>query len=516
MDSGSVVTDAALDAIRKLLPKGMAGDAWAVDSGLRASNVALHRRYLDGDFDANMTDEMRQQLRIPEGRELGANHCELVVASMGNRLAVTGITGDTDAATKWLQEVANWNRFDGLQVEVHDSVLCDGDTFLMVDWDNETGRVRWTHEPAYDGIEGVVGIPKKRGRPELICAIKIWHETGKAFADTLRVNVYMPGEIRRYFQIGTASALQPYSADGQADTLPWVDKAGRPLPVPVIHFANRRRGSFGLSELRNVIGQQDQLNRTTHSIAMTTELSGFPVRWIKGWKPDAGVAPGMFLVLSAPKKNADGSIQAFTETQAKHLAAIEVGTFAQADVTPLLSAYDKVKSELAETTQTPEAAGVSEDASGESRKQYEVGLLGKIKRFHIKVGNDWENVAAMTTIVHDAFAPGKSPASLRWRTNWASAAIRSDNDVIAQAVLLEKLAGLRAALKHAAQATGWDEAEIEALIAEREEKDAAALEQMVQLAPGFNGRPGSAAPAAAPNQIPARVNGNGAANGGAA
>lgn len=500
MANTMVVSDAALDAIRKLLPKGLAGDAWARDSEIRAGLVALHRRYLDGDFDANMTPEMRNQLRIPEGRELGANHCELVVSSMSDRLAVTGITGDTDAATAWLQEIADWNRFDGLQVDLHDAVLTDGDTYLMVDWDNDNAQVRWTHEPAYDGIEGVIGIPLKRGSPDLACAVKIWHETGVTFADTLRVNVYLPGEIRRFVQRGAAgTGLEPYTEDGGEAVLRWVDKLGRALPVPIVHFANRRRAGFGISELSNVIGQQDQLNRTTHSIAMTTELSGFPIRWMKGWKPDAGIAPGMFLVIAPPKVNSDGSVAAVTEAQAKHLDAIEVGTFEQADITPLLSAYDKTKAELAETTRTPGAGGVSDDASGESRKQYEVGLLGKISRFHIKIGNDWENAAALSVVIHDAFASTKAPATSRWRAKWKSPALRNDNDVITQAVALEKLAGLRAALEHAAQVTGWDEDKIKELVEEREAKDAAALEQMVQLAPGFAGR--TAARAQTPQMI---------------
>ncbi|MBK9122820.1 MAG: hypothetical protein IPM16_06820 [Chloroflexi bacterium] len=37
--------DAIIDTIRKLLPKGIAGDAWSVDSAIRARSVALYRRY---------------------------------------------------------------------------------------------------------------------------------------------------------------------------------------------------------------------------------------------------------------------------------------------------------------------------------------------------------------------------------------------------------------------------------------------------------------------------------------
>lgn len=492
-------SDAVLDSIRKLLPKGIAGDAWATDSALQAQNVALYRRYMDGDFDANMTEEMRMALRIPEGREMGANHCDLVVSAMADRLNVTGIKGDSEAATAWLGDIAELNRFDGFQMDVHEAALRDGDTYVMVDWDNDAKHVRWTHELAYDGIEGMIGIPRSRSNPELAAAIKIWHETRSAFADTLRINVYFPNEIRRWIKVGVG-ALVAYTEDGQPDVLPWVDKAGRPIGVPVIHFANRRRGpgGFGLSELRNVIPQQDQLNRTTHSIAMTTELSGFPIRWIKGWKPDADIVPGMFLVIAAPKKNADGSMPALTEAQAKHLAAIELGTYAQADVSPLLSAYDQTKAELAETTRTPDAGGVSDDASGEARKQAEIGLIGKISRFQVKAGNNWEDVAELSVAVNDAYATTSAPKSGRWRTMWKSAEIRNDNDIITQAVALEKLAGLRAALAHAAMVTGWDEAKIAEIVAEREAKDEAALEQMVRLAPGFAGRGSEPQPAQLP------------------
>lgn len=482
--------DAIIDTVRKLLPKGIAGDAWAVDSAIRARSVALYRRYLDGDFDANMTEEMREQLRITEGRELGANHCELVISSMTDRLTVTGIDGGTAQATEWLRQIAEENRLDGFQMNVHESVLVDGDTYVAVVWDNENARISWVQELAYDGIEGVIGFPKSRSSSELAAAVKIWQETTEQFADTLRVNLYMPDRIYRYVRgINQANLRMLDEDEGQPQ--PWVDKAGRPLGVPFVHFANRRRGrgSFGLSELRGVVPQQDQLNRTTHSIAMTTELMGFPIRWVKGWQPDAGIAPGMFMVMAAPKKGSDGAVPSVTEQQARHIAAIEVGTFDQADVTPLLNAYRNTKTELAETTRTPSSMSVSDDASGEARKEAEKGLLGKISRFHVQIGNCWEDVARLTARVYDAFSPRTAPKSNRWTTHWKSAELRNNSDVLAEALIIEKLAGLKEALTYASTVTGWDAQKIEELVAEREAADQASLAQVMQLAPGYAGRP---------------------------
>ncbi|MBK9122819.1 MAG: phage portal protein [Chloroflexi bacterium] len=458
---------------------------------------------------------MRQQLRIPEGRELGANHCELVISSMTDRLTVTGIEGATAAATAWLREIAEDNRLDGFQMNVHESALCDGDTYVAVVWDNENARISWVQELAYDGIEGVIGFPKGRSTSELAAAIKIWQETTEKFADTLRVNLYLPDRIYRYVRGANEGGLRVLDDDG-GKPLPWVDKAGRPLGVPFVHFANRRRGrgGFGLSELRGVVPQQDQLNRTTHSIAMTTELLGFPIRWVKGWQPDAGIAPGMFMVMAAPKKAENGAIPAVTEQQAKHIAAIQVGTFDQADVSPLLDAYRNTKTELAETTRTPSSLSVSDDASGESRKEAEKGLLGKIARFHVTIGNCWEDVARLTTRVYDAFSPRSAPKSNRWTTQWRAAELRSNSDVLAEALILEKLAGLKEALVYAARVTGWDAQKIEELVAERQASDEASLNQMMQLAPGFSGRPAAVPQLSAPQQSTGTPDAQNGANGG--
>lgn len=481
--------DIVLEGIKSALPKQIVRDAWVADSSIRAANVALYRRYYDGDFDAQMTVEMRKALRLPEGREFDDNFCEMVVAAMSDRLIVTSIAGSTDEATAWMQQLANNNRFDGLQGDVHDGTLVDADTYLMVDWDNEEQRVRWTHEPAYDGIEGMIGIPKRRGSAELALAVKLWHETRTQYADTLRMNVYYPDHIERFINRGDGNGLQRFSEDGEPWRLDWTDRQGTPLGVPAIHFANKRRGKggFGLSELKNVVGQQDMLNRLNHSIVMTAETTGFRIGYSIGWEPDVDIVPGAFIVV-APEDE-DGNPKTPSAQEIEHLKAIKIGQLDVADLTPLLQARDKAEEKLGKTTRTPDVGAVADDASGEARKQAEIGLLGKIKKFQIRAGNSWEDAAALSVRVNDAFSTQKAPPSRSWRCEWKSAEIRNDNDVFAQAEVIEKLATLKAALQHMAQVTGWDSEYIEALLADREQQESQRMERMLALSPGFAGRP---------------------------
>lgn len=53
-----------LSTVKNQLPGGLARDAWVTDNRMRGEKVAQFRRYVDGDFDASMTREMQEMLRV--------------------------------------------------------------------------------------------------------------------------------------------------------------------------------------------------------------------------------------------------------------------------------------------------------------------------------------------------------------------------------------------------------------------------------------------------------------------
>lgn len=487
-----------LQTVKKLLPVGMARDAWVTDNDMRGGKIARYRRYVDGDFDANLTDEMRNMLRLKAGagNELAANWCAPVIQTMGDRLKVIAITAKDDTDTEWAEDILDHNRFDGLQLDVHESTLVDGDSFVFVGYDNDTQMPTLIQELAFDGVEGVLVIHDRSDRRKIICAIKVWQITRTEFADTLRINFFFEDRIERYFSPNVGGgALQAYTEDGQPAVLDWTMPDGSPIGVPVVQFSNRQRGNtpFGLSELESVTPLQDAINRNLHSMIMASELSAFQIRYVVGFKPPAALTPGMMISVNAgldttttphtPKTPSDGQIKWFD--------SIRFGSFEQGEIVPFLEQAKFLVDQIRQTTHTPNPEAVGTAASGESRKQAEIGLIGKCERFQVKAGNAWENVMSLAARVSAAFGVNRIPETTleaRWTCKWKAAELRDDTAFVANIMALKDAPEW--VLKRTMSVTGLSEDDIETITKEREKKKAEDFRRGLQMATNtFNSQP---------------------------
>lgn len=454
----------SLSMIQQVANKDMATDAWMTDNQLRGEMVARFRRYMDGDHDANMTTEMRQNLRISTNPDsshpFASNQCDNVIASMTDRLTVTAIEGDNDAATQWSQEVLDWNRFDGLQMDVHDATLVDADSYMLVEYDRDEGMSRFCHELAWDGINGMLVIYASDDREELAAAIKVWNETRNASADTLRVNIYYPDRIEKFISLD-GTRLSPFD-DPQAPgvwPIPWTTTGavgGEPLGVPVVPFTNKRRGKsgYGKSELADMIPLQDGLNRMLHSMVMTAENSAFPIRVAKGFEPPAGLTPGMWLKILRYETGADGRTR---PVPLKKDDVADASSLEQGTITSYIDGANFMIEQIEKVTRTPSMEGAN--LSGEALKQNEVKLLGKVRRFQVKAGNAWEDVMALAARLENAFGNNSIQAK-RWRTKWADAQMRNDSETIKNVSTLNWL-DVETRLNEIAPAFGWDKTTID-------------------------------------------------------
>ena len=215
----TVLTDA--------LHKQMSIDGWLAEVEARAEKIALFRAYQDGDHRANLTPEMKALLRVSDGTltELNGNYIDLIVQTMGDRASVSAIEADNNLANKWIAWVLEENYFDAMQAEVHEDTIRDGDSFIIVDWDNERQVPRLNHEPAFDGVEGVTVVYQGN---DIVAAVKVWQYIAGE-GTTVRINVYLPGEIRKYqSRNGATSNLEEL---GKAT---WTMRDGLPLGVPVV------------------------------------------------------------------------------------------------------------------------------------------------------------------------------------------------------------------------------------------------------------------------------------------
>lgn len=455
-----------LEAIQaRLMAAGMVlPQTWISDIEQWGQNVALYREYAEGNHRAKLTKEMREMLRISDARndQFSLNYCDLVVQRMNDRLVVTGVEGDGDDASAWSADVLTANRFDGLQMDVHEATIRDGITFVMATFNNDTQQVVLAHELAWDGDTGLIPVYDRMGK-RIAAAVKVWYEGSLS----RRVNIYYADRVEKY-DADTGGALLVHADevdDGDGESVvPWMDAQRRPIGVPVIPFVNRAktRLTTGTSELASIIPVNDSLNRTLVSMVMTSELSAFQIKIALGFEPPANVTPGMWVVVAA------GGLPDGQKADAKVLE--------QAQIVPFISQAQFLIDQIGTISQTPLPGQMGGDsASGEAIKQRETGLVGKVRRFQIKGGNAWEDVLALAANVQNAFGRTGAPKSTRWVCRWKDAEIRNDAEVIKNVKDTRDLMGDEQALREVAGVFGWDETQIQRIMAQKQRATVNAL-----------------------------------------
>ncbi|MBZ0295894.1 MAG: phage portal protein, partial [Anaerolineae bacterium] len=285
-----------------LMDQGLVAITWAGQMSTRGELVKLYRQYYEGEHRMKLTSEMKKMMQITDSPmdRYNANYCEMVISSMADRLevdtieATEAVESDTKPGQTWVDDVLKANRFDGLQIDVREAVLRDGETFVMVQYDDNAKRVILAHELAWDGDCGVMVIKDRMGR-EIVAGVKVWYE-----GEFRRVNIYYRNSIAKYNEQmvevtdpNTNETTQELKlkmmGDGPEDTTRDNEEPG----VPIIQFTNKSKQ--GSSELVNVIPLQDSLNSTLISAVMNALLTAFSILFAKGFKPPAGLTPGMII-----------------------------------------------------------------------------------------------------------------------------------------------------------------------------------------------------------------------------
>jgi hypothetical protein len=461
----------------------------------RAEMVAKYRRYAEGDHDARLTTEMRHLLSVksnPDGSHpYNINYMELIVDTLVDRLNITGIDSDNDTATEWASKVLEDQRIDALQLGVHEAAIRDADTYVLADYDNEENKVRWTHEPAFDGTNGVLVFYETSASKYPFLAIKVWCVKGydDKLIERVRCNLYFKDRIERQYKdtyvengINAAGDWLPFTEDGIPATQKWL--AGR---VPIVHYKNKstRYNNHGTSELKNIIPLQDTLNATNVSMVSTSQLTGFPIRWGIGFEMPAALTPGMWIQIGASPVASD--------------QRVELGTLEQGEILPFVQQAQFTIMQIATISRTPipELVNADSAASGEALKQRESGLLGKIRRCHVSFGNSWEDLLDLTAKIQEAYGGDKPPPYKSLSARWESGEVRNDTEVIDNALKVWDKVGDKEGLRLIAPVFDYDEAKIEQILEEKAEQTEQEMQQMTDMmggsAPAFgnpaNGKP---------------------------
>ena len=310
----------------------------------------------------------------------------VVVDSLAERLRVIGFHADDEEFGEWAWDMWRKNRMDYAQVVVHTEAVMLGDSYLLCDWDAKNERPRWSHQmpemiiPHYDEVTGSIDWVSKK-----------WIQHPRIGEDPeTRLNLYYADRVEKYVARGGVWARHQDEED-EAWPVLWLDKAGEPLGVPIVHFRNRPMGAdFGQSEIINVIPMQDLLNKSLIDLTMILDTLAFPQRYTLNIAHNASrleIMPGSVAEFHSEY---DGG---------------QVGQWTAASVEGPLKAIESLVQHIAGTTRTPQhlfqiAGGVP---SGEALKTAESGLVNKAKQRMVNFGNSWEDCMMMAVRIQAAF-----------------------------------------------------------------------------------------------------------------
>lgn len=364
------------------------------------------RDWYNGDHAVPLTDRQQEYLALDGHFPWALNYLRLPVDLCVERLTVTGFDGPDGIGGEGglLDEWWTSGRMDALQNQVHRAAVRDGDTYLLIEWDNDAGRPVFSHEPAYDGVEGVKVHYLSNLRREMTMASKRWAE--QWFDDLGRVqtvqrlNLYLPDRIERYADTGRG--WEAYQADGAPWPIPW--PIGR---IPVVHFRWKDDGgNWGESELEPLIPLQMALNKSALDALETADKTGAQLLTLTGavW-PDTAptVRAGDVLSVSAAEASW-GNVPAGDLSQLREEVTAWIVRMAQIAHIPLQ--YFQVTGQI---------------ASAATQQADDSQLVAKVASEAVALGNAWEDAMYIALKMNQEWGDGRDLArGENIETRWAT------------------------------------------------------------------------------------------------
>lgn len=403
----AVNTDLQIAYLRALANEDSAGADW----------VRVLRDYFDGNHPTFVPERVKEfiGLKAKDAKHLfQQNLCQLVVAEAAGRLRVQGFsragTTPTNASEEeqdaLLMLALDWwdaNKMPAKQDELFEASLRDGDAYLIVDWDMQAARPRWSLNYAYDGTQGLK-LHYDENTGELTFASKRWQVEG----GRTRITMYFPDRVEKYI-----STLEGKSAYGQAGWEPVTDGDSEPWPIPwpygmpVIPFLNP-----GGSEFAQAIPPQDALNKAAIDLVIAQDTTGLPAYWGSGIPPVIDPSTGEEKAITL----GPGSFLRMTDP------AAAAGVLPSADLSQLINVVRHWTEVIAAITSTPVYRLLTSGAtppSGDSLEMQESALIAKVRRKQTVFGDAFEQAFYVSIRLWNAYRPGEAVEEARIDTQWA-------------------------------------------------------------------------------------------------
>jgi hypothetical protein len=330
-------------------------------------------RYYDGEQDvlALMDTDERRTFRAFL-RESSANWCSLVVNAVAERMSVVGFrfgseTGGADAWAIWQA-----NQLDADAELVQTDALVTGSSFVLVqpDDDNPTGVSITAESP----LEATV--------------------------------LYQPGNRRRrvagYKRFGNAKHERTEILILPDVIATWYPRAGEPVIEPnpagevgmVEIVPQPRTFGFARSEIGDVMAIQDRINTTLFARLVATDYGAFRQIWATGVKmarETIGEAEDGTPITRPVRPYDVGANRLLTNERPEG----RFGSIPESTLGGYLASVEQDVHQLAAISQTPPhyLLGVMINLSADAIKAAEAGLVAKVRRRMLHVGEGWEETA---------------------------------------------------------------------------------------------------------------------------
>ncbi len=402
------------------------------------------REYYDGKHEVYLTDRQEQFIGLKKANTsylYAHNLCKLIVATVVEKLGVTGFSGiDSDAVSALADAASGWwetQRMDALQDNIYEAALRDRAAYVIVDWYNEAPR--WTLNLQTDGTSGI-RLHSDPDTGDVLFAEKRWITYDPLKRDATgrtRATLYFPNRIEKYIDRRTGEPAdrkidsdimrlgwRTIEDDGDASwPLWWTSdgtEGGEPLGMAVVPFVNPSGCEF-----EDIVCLQDMLNKSDLDLIASADAAGFRILWASGVSDNAGsdgdesevkVAPGHLLKLTDP--------------------SARLGAIDPADLSKMIATCKYWIESIAGLSRTPQflfhPMG-ADQPSGESLARQEDGLVSKCTRKTRTFGNAWEDVIYLSARLANAYGGGGIPVDQRIQTQWAPLAVLSEAEKLTKA-----------------------------------------------------------------------------------
>lgn len=382
---------------------------WVVKRILKQNQYySICYNYFNGNQPLAFATERFRKVFGTQFEAFAANLCPVVVNTVVDRLVISGFTQTNNATVISTEQVdpkaqiletrlmAMWddNMMQRVEAEIYQDSFTCGDGYLFV-WPDDSNQPELTSQ---DPLQICVRYDPEN-RYKIIFAGKLWRND----ENFIRLNLYYPDRILKFItpkKIESSANLEQLGND--ASFIPFIDSDGVSEVtndygiVPIFHFPNAARiGSFGRSELADVMPLQDAVNKALMDMLVAQEFAAFPQRWATGVEFEIDKETDQPI---NPFKSGVERVWTLTDNSGKF------GEFAAADLTKFLDVREGFVKDMARISQTPlhYFSGASHSdryPSGEALRTAESPLISKLHRKQNAFGTVWAQVTAFCLLI---------------------------------------------------------------------------------------------------------------------